>query len=386
MLNDTHLRLTLLLYPIFTSLFWSVLLYISGTKPNVPKYFLAKFLVVSCGVYITHLFLFMDARDIYVYLDIPYTFLSLIMFPLYYVYIRLLSVEEKPSLKKHLRYFTAPILVSISYAIGVALLSEYEHEYLLFEVMRGKAEAEGMVNYVYLIHRIGRLVFIVQGTYILISGFQLTRKNQNKVLNFYANTEEDSFKKVNALNLALAIGVCFGITATIIGKEQFLNTNLGLAAVTLSIGTMFFVVGWLGGNQRAILFENNEDVYESSIEEIVDTGSIQMQHIKKKLLHLFEEDKVYLNKDLTLWDLSRIIGTNRTYISTIINTEFESNFSTFVNKYRVEYAKKLLKHNPVINNQDLADAAGFGSVVSMQRAFQTIEGKSLKEIKKETIH
>lgn len=385
MFDQSHIKLTLLLYPVFISFFWVIVFLLNKTSYKTPRYILMMFMLVSGVVYTTHLFLFMDIRPIYIYLDSIYTFFSLLMFPLYFIYVRLLIVDEKVSFRVHFPFFYVPLLILTLYLFGILMMSPDEHYYYLFHVLRYKESSDGIVSYMFVVYWLSRLLFVGQGVYFLVAGFQLTHKNKTKIDNYYANSDDGSYNKVSHLNITLLVGMSLGIIATVIGKEQFLFSNVGLSFVTLSIGSMLFTVGWIGSNQRPILVDKIRDQYDDQKNEyfeIVDSGSLQMQYIRKKINHLFEEDKIYLNKELTLWDLSRIIGTNRTYVSTIINTDFDHNFSTFVNSYRIEYAKNLLKHNPVIQNQDLAEASGFGSVASLTRSFQQQEGISLKEYRK----
>ncbi len=111
-----------------------------------------------------------------------------------------------------------------------------------------------------------------------------------------------------------------------------------------------------------------------------------MKHIpvklKEDLVGLFERGKVYLDKDLKIWDVSGQLGTNRTYVSRIINKEFGQNFSTFVNGYRVAHAKTLICTKKNYSVEEIADLSGFGSVNSLYRAFLAA-GVSLKEYRTE---
>jgi len=88
---------------------------------------------------------------------------------------------------------------------------------------------------------------------------------------------------------------------------------------------------------------------------------------------LFEEKKIFLNKDLTIWEVAKIIGTNRTYISSVINNDFKQNFSSFANSYRMKHAQAIKNQNPNIHKEDLAEMSGFGSVCSMHRAFTQLK-------------
>ena len=52
-----------------------------------------------------------------------------------------------------------------------------------------------------------------------------------------------------------------------------------------------------------------------------------------------ENDFAYLQADISLTNVSRILGTNRSYLSSIINNKFGMNFNAYVNQYRVKYIK-----------------------------------------------
>ena len=56
-----------------------------------------------------------------------------------------------------------------------------------------------------------------------------------------------------------------------------------------------------------------------------------------------EKDKAYLNPELNLSDLAKMANMTRGQLSEIINTAFKKNFNDFVNTYRVEAFKTMLK-------------------------------------------
>lgn len=89
-----------------------------------------------------------------------------------------------------------------------------------------------------------------------------------------------------------------------------------------------------------------------------------------RLIHLFENKKVYLNPDLTLQEVARELGTNRTYLSRLINSHFDQNFSAFVNTYRAKEANDLIRKSGKMTHSELAHRAGFGSVSSMKRVIK----------------
>lgn len=97
------------------------------------------------------------------------------------------------------------------------------------------------------------------------------------------------------------------------------------------------------------------------------------QALHERMVQVFETERVFLDKKLTIVRLAEIVGTNRTYLSNFINAELQSSFSDYVNGYRVSFAKTLL----VENNAPLdviAEMSGFNSVSSFRRMFSAVEG------------
>ena len=84
-------------------------------------------------------------------------------------------------------------------------------------------------------------------------------------------------------------------------------------------------------------------------------------------------------------DIVQAVGTNRTYISTIINQQYNQNFCSFVNSYRINELENVLLENPDYTNEILADSCGFGSLNSLKRAIFAKTGMSLSDWKKQLI-
>ncbi|MFW6290595.1 MAG: helix-turn-helix domain-containing protein, partial [Mariniphaga sp.] len=103
------------------------------------------------------------------------------------------------------------------------------------------------------------------------------------------------------------------------------------------------------------------------------------EKLKKGLLNLLENEKIYLAPELKITELCRELNTNRTYLSNVINNDFQLSFNDLINKYRVDYAVSLIGKdisNP-LSLQELADASGFGSLSSFNRAFRKHTGTTV---------
>lgn len=373
-------KLILLLNPVYITLFWAVVLSCYPRKTNVPKIFLGAFMIVACLLYLSHLFYYLPLKHAYHYADSFYQFFSLLLYPMYYIYIRLLTVEQRFSLKKHSRFFILPVCLFLLYSIGVLMMTEKEHLYFLYEYPKVFSLDQDGFLYQKIIYFACRITFMLQAIMYLILSLYLTKCNKNNIKDYYANTDDDNLDKVYFLSITLLVTMVSGIILSILGKERFLQHEYWLIAPSLIFLIMYFFIGWLGNRQRAVQIAINESFESETVQEKNSYTPIQLEMIRKKIEFLFEKEKIYLNKDLTIWELSRIIGTNRSYVSFVINNEFKQNFSSFVNTYRAKYAQRLLIENPDINKYDLADLSGFGSTISMQRAI-----KSLSMITKENL-
>ena len=82
----------------------------------------------------------------------------------------------------------------------------------------------------------------------------------------------------------------------------------------------------------------------------------------------------YVQQGLTIKELSKILYTNRTYLSAYIKTTYKMTFREWITGLRLEYAKNILKEHPKINIQKLAESSGFLSRSNFIKSFTEKEG------------
>ena len=82
----------------------------------------------------------------------------------------------------------------------------------------------------------------------------------------------------------------------------------------------------------------------------------------------------YVQQGLTIKELSKILYTNRTYLSAYIKTTYKMTFREWITGLRLEYAKNILKEHPEINIQKLAESSGFLSRSNFIKSFTEKEG------------
>jgi AraC-like DNA-binding protein len=125
-----------------------------------------------------------------------------------------------------------------------------------------------------------------------------------------------------------------------------------------------------------------EEIAEVAGEEPHDEALIQAV-LFTELREVFDQQKLYLDPELNLKTVIRILGTNKKYLYQAISENSNNNFRTFLNRYRVDEAKKVMeeriKANQDLNLSELYTFAGFNSTTSFYRAFRHITGLSPRE-------
>ncbi len=109
---------------------------------------------------------------------------------------------------------------------------------------------------------------------------------------------------------------------------------------------------------------------------------MKKNEIIKERLAEWMRQKGFLNSRITIIQLSKIIGVNRTYLSNHINTTYGVNFNLWINRMRIEEAKRLIKLTPKRNLSEIAVQIGFTDLAHFSKQFKYQEGVSPSEWRK----
>ncbi len=109
----------------------------------------------------------------------------------------------------------------------------------------------------------------------------------------------------------------------------------------------------------------------------------QFAKIEAKLQTAINEEKVYLNPQLTLADLANHIGTNRTYLSRYINNYMATPFINYINDYRCAEAKEMLSDTTSqLTLSEISEKCGFASYSTFRRVFKQKYGYAPSQCRK----
>ena len=97
------------------------------------------------------------------------------------------------------------------------------------------------------------------------------------------------------------------------------------------------------------------------------------QELFGRLERLMQNDQVYKNSLFTREKMAELLGTNRTYLSQTINEQTGLTFTHYMNKYRIEEARRILA-DPQDDTPIKAIAAdlGFSSVTTFYTLFKAV--------------
>ena len=136
-----------------------------------------------------------------------------------------------------------------------------------------------------------------------------------------------------------------------------------------------------------LFYEQVENAFEQDIqseEELLTNSGIDPEMVSEEVPESYTEfiEKVdnwiktdgYVQQGLTIKELSKILYTNRTYLSAYIKTTYKMTFREWITSLRLEYAKNILKEHPEINIQKLAESSGFLSQSNFIKLFSEKEG------------
>ncbi len=187
------------------------------------------------------------------------------------------------------------------------------------------------------------------------------------IINFRTHTHEHYEYALFVTSLLIPISIIF------MSIFKGVDHHYGVVIFTLTLINIFvffrFIIGQKHMNSEMI-DQLSEDSKFTKLEEN------KANDLKERLVRYFEDEKPYLNKNLSINEVSLYLYTNKTYLSKIINDDLGQNFNQFVNSFRIEEVQKLFNANRDLSIHELRKLSGFGCMASFTIAFRVFLGSS----------
>ena len=108
-----------------------------------------------------------------------------------------------------------------------------------------------------------------------------------------------------------------------------------------------------------------------------------MDEMQEKIMNIVVMQKKYRDKDYSAKKLAEDLGTNTRYISAVVNVRFHMNYTSFVNKYRIDEAMTILvdRRYQDLRMEEVSDMVGFANRQSFYASFFKIMGMTPRDYK-----
>jgi len=371
------IRLIALLTPVFVALFWTIILFGESERHSIPRSFLSKFMLILVVLFTVKFFNFQPLPDIYPYFDLIHLYAGCLVFPVYHIYFRLLTIDEKFSWKAHARYMIFPVLLISIYGVGVLLTPWIEYKASLFDKLAFPNSPQ--VHFLNIMRPVISFYILFQVIFYLIKNYKLISKYGERAEQFYSDIRDGKYNNAKMLNYMIVVNSAITIICYMIFKRY-----AGMVILfPLLYAVVAYMIGYMGYKQKPI-----NPTFELIPDNLTENKTGQaLSGVQEKILHklllAFDEQKIYLNSELNILNVVQLTGTNRTYISAIINQRYNQNFCTFVNSYRMAELERIIHKDHDVSNELLAESCGFGSLNSLKRTVFAKTGMSISEWKKQ---
>ncbi|MBW1298433.1 helix-turn-helix domain-containing protein [Aquimarina litoralis] len=229
-------------------------------------------------------------------------------------------------------------------------------------------------------------LIVLQAIYFITYSYIKIQHHKKSIRLFSSNTVEIDLKWLEHIIYAL-----LALSFFIAGYNIFFSENdLNLFANTFVLFIIFFIA--FNALKQKEIFTLNEteriQIIQTKSQTNIERQKVidddELIFLKEKLIKIMEKDKPFLDSDLSLISLSKLINLSPHQLSYLINVGFNKNFFLFVNKYRVELVKELLanKSNDNLSILGIAFESGFNSKTAFNTTFKKFTHQTPSEYKK----
>ncbi len=161
----------------------------------------------------------------------------------------------------------------------------------------------------------------------------------------------------------------------------------GLWPILLVIApiVVVLVLHYYKKRQNLLVVVTNGKVSDENLTEIPEPE----KYFIDKLADYMDKEQPYLNPDITLKDLAKLLNMTHNHLSSIINDYMHKNFYDLINTYRVNHVKELLGREDTTRKLTLLSIgfdSGFNSKSTFYRIFKKHTGMTPSEYLKTIVY
>lgn len=376
-MNDINLLVITTSISLFISLFLAIFLLSVKTKQKTSNALFATFLIIT-AIDLSGPLLSLVVQNPS-NLGMLRNTLAFIQIPVFYLYVLSVCYSDfklKPKYLLHLLPFLLAnvILLPRFYLVNVA------SKINLLQNRQNVIELQ-----------FSHILFHTQIIVYLIAVFMLLRKTKKIYLENYTGANIKSYKWLFQFTTVLTILYLIALV-----KNIFKFSEYEYISEWVNSGLLFFqlfITCWylLKALNNPSLFRNIDSklklvadiILENKDSEPLVGNKKKQEETLSKLQQFMVSEKPFLNPSLTIQDIATTIQIPTRELSILINHELDQHFYDFVNSYRIEHAKEILKDNTKskLTILEILHEVGFNSKSSFNTAFKKHTGKTPTEFR-----
>lgn len=260
------------------------------------------------------------------------------------------------------------LLHAIPFFLALVLLLQFyynqpaaKREFIMDEVVKGQATTPIVISIVGFLYELVYLVSIK----VLIFRYR------KKLKEHFSNLAEINLNWLSYLVNIFIISFLASAFSSFLRHSQTGGFNAWVLVFAL-VGTFYFINSILlkGLHQNKIFLGTSWDSNEMEAEVVSD------KNLLDKLEQHLEEQKPFLDPEVSLADLAQQLQASPRQVSVLINKGMGKSFFDLINSYRIEEAKRILKEStdPGLTVLEVMYEVGFNSKSSFNTAFKKYTG------------
>lgn len=339
--------------------------------------------LVYLGLYVGVYALFSNVLFVqYPLLSASFISFLLLHGPFLYLYISSLADDKFRISWKNLVHFTPFILFNL-YLILASFFPQYAQKISL-------DHSENIYGTAFLFNLFLILTVLSGPVYILLT-IRLFRKLDINIFNNFSTSGDNNLewmrKLIYTFGVVWTILMVFTTIHHIFGNFSWSFCTNGLF---LSLSIFIILIGFLGLNQKEIFIQHLDKKIEYVIEEPQTRYSSELikedeaEEYLAKIHKYMDDERPYLDADLSLPDLAEMLEIPSHHLSRVINEKLNLNFFEFINGYRIEEVKRKIEDSKFdhLTILGIAFDSGFNTKSAFNRVFKNTTGMTPSEYKK----
>jgi AraC-like DNA-binding protein len=362
-----HIKLFLLVASFLFPLTLSIALFLDS-RQNLSRKIMAITLLTTAFLFLCNYLYFQQDYSIYIPIHSLHAGLEFCIFPAVYLYIKSIILPQDKLRKELWHFLPGLMMIVVASYLFYVYTSKEDLSYFLRYNRMGFVFVEFKFKVLIISRYIHLALVAIQGIVYSIAFVRIPKHYDEKLRNEFSNIENFSIDWINKYLLSFALIVATGFLSYAVFPLKGLHEPV-IIFVFFIYSAFVCRLGVVSLKQQKVEIDLDEVDLESIPTPVLN--GVKDDILVRKLTDYMECKQAFLQPDVSLTSVCTKLGTNRTYLSSLINQQFGVNFNTYINRYRIDYVNEYLKENPNVLCDELAQIGGFGSVSTMKRAMNS---------------